>query len=85
MVNDGDDIGEALARPGAGTKDVVLSGPREMDGFLLVQVQIQGQTDSAGIPLEEVIEFIQANWEEGTKEARRVAETIFETIVWPQS
>jgi hypothetical protein len=34
---------------------------------------------------EEVIEFIQANWEEGTKEARRVAETIFETIVWPQS
>jgi hypothetical protein len=51
VVNDGDDIGEALARPGAGTKDVVLSGPREMDGFLLVQVQIQGQTDSAGIPL----------------------------------
>jgi hypothetical protein len=34
---------------------------------------------------EEVIEFIQANWEEGTKEARRVAESIFKTIVWQQS
>ena len=33
---------------------------------------------------EEVIEFIQRNWEEGTKEARRVAESIFEKIVWPQ-
>jgi hypothetical protein len=33
----------------------------------------------------EVIEFIRTNWDEATKEARRVAERIFEKIVWSQS
>jgi hypothetical protein len=34
---------------------------------------------------EEAIGFIQANWKKGIKEARRVVERIFETIVWNTS
>jgi hypothetical protein len=38
VVHDRYDIGKALARASAGTKDIVLSGTREIDGLLLVQV-----------------------------------------------
>lgn len=33
----------------------------------------------------EAADFLQGNWEEGTKEARRVAEAVFKEIVWRET
>ena len=39
VVDDGDDVGEALARPGPGGEDVVLAGLRRLDGLHLVAMK----------------------------------------------